>query len=61
MNLKIVEPGFPRNLIAFVIDLIVLLLVLIMVKWLKASEEIKNEQIRTIKRSAKKFDEFLKL
>ena len=61
MHLKIVEPGFSRNFIAFAIGLIVLLLVLIMVKWLKTSEEIKNEQFRTIKRSAKKFDEFLKL
>ena len=61
MHLKIDEPGFSRNFIAFAIGSIVLLLVLLMVKWLKASEEIKNEQLRTIKRSAKKFDDFLKL
>ena len=61
MHLKINEPGFSRNCIAFAIGLLILLLVLIMVKWMKASEEIKNEQFRTIKRSAKKFDEFLKL
>ena len=61
MHLNIAEPGFSRNFIAFAIGLIVLLLVLIMVKWMKASEDLKNAQLRTIKRSAKKFDEFLKL
>jgi len=61
MHLKIDEPSFLRNLLAFAIGLIVLLIVLIIVKWFKAFEDTKNEQLQAIKITAKKFDEFFRL
>ena len=61
MYLKIDEPSFLRNFLAFAIGLIVLLIVLIIVKWFKAFEDAKNEQLQAIKITAKKFDEFFKL
>ena len=61
MFLQIDKPGFSRNLIAFSIGLVVLLLVLRIVKWLKELEKAKHEKLRIIKRSARVFDEFLKL